>query len=51
MVSNMENVKPIDYKDCANAMLKMWMEHVLTDCEYNKIMYKLNKAHIEGLVM
>lgn len=42
------NVKPIDYKDCADAMLKMWMENVLTDGEYNKIMDKLNKAHIEG---
>ena len=48
MVSNVENVKPIDYKDCADAMLKMWMENVLTDGEYNKIMDKLNKAHIEG---
>lgn len=48
MLKEQENVKPIDYKDCANAMLKMWMEHVLTDGEYNKIMDTLNKAHIEG---
>lgn len=36
--------KPISYTDCANAMLMMWMDHVLTDGEYNRIMDKLN-AH------
>lgn len=44
----MEDVKPIDYFACADAMLKMWMENVLTDSEYNRIMDKLNKAHEEG---
>ena len=44
----MENIKPIDYQDCADAMLKMWMEHILTDGEYNRIMDKLNKAHTNG---
>ena len=43
----MDNLKPIDYEDCANAMLKMWMENILTDAEYNRIMDKLNKAHKE----
>jgi len=37
-------VKPIDYQDCSNAMLKMWMDNVVTDGEYNRIMDKLN-AH------
>jgi len=37
-------VKPIDYQDCANAMLKMWMDNIITDGEYNRIMDKLN-AH------
>ena len=37
-------VKPIGYQDCANAMLKMWMDNVVTDGEYNRIMDKLN-AH------
>lgn len=37
-------VKPISYTDCANAMLMMWMNEVLTDGEYNRIMDKLN-AH------
>ena len=34
--------KEIDYADCANAMLKMWMDEVITDGEYNRIMDKLN---------
>lgn len=37
-------VRPIDYQDCSNAMLKMWMDNVVTDGEYNRIMDKLN-AH------
>jgi hypothetical protein len=32
----------IDYHYCANALLKMWIDNVLTDGEYNKIMDKLN---------
>lgn len=36
--------QPIGYADCANAMLKMWMDGVVTDGEYNRIMDKLN-AH------
>lgn len=35
-------VRPIDYQDCSNAMLKMWMDNVVTDGEYNRIMDKLN---------
>lgn len=35
-------VKPISYIGCANAMLKMWIDEVLTDSEYNRIMDKLN---------
>jgi len=37
-------IKPIEYRDCDNAMLKMWIDKVLTDGEYNRIMDKLN-AH------
>ena len=37
----------ISYDDCANAMLKMWMDNVLTDGEYNRIMDKLNKFDAE----
>lgn len=36
--------KPISYMDCANAMLKMWIDNVLIDGEYKRIMDKLN-AH------
>lgn len=37
-------VKPISYTDCANALMMMWIDNVLTDGEYKKIMDKLN-AH------
>ena len=37
-------VRSIDYQDCSNAMLMMWMDNVVTDGEYNRIMDKLN-AH------
>lgn len=32
----------ISYQDCADAMLMMWMDKVLTDGEYSRIMDKLN---------
>lgn len=35
----------IGYDQCANAMLKMWMDNVVTDREYNRIMNKLNKYY------
>lgn len=37
-------IKPIEYRDCANAILRMWMDNVVTDGEYKRIMDKLN-AH------
>ena len=33
----------IGYNDCANALLKMWMDNVLTEGEYYRIADKLNK--------
>lgn len=33
----------IEYTECANALLRMWMDKVITDGEYNRIMDKLNK--------
>ncbi len=36
------DIKPIDYRECANAMLRMWIDNVVTDGEYNRIMDKLN---------
>lgn len=38
-----QETKPLGYRDCANAMLLMWMDKVITDGEYNRIMDKLNK--------
>lgn len=47
-IGNAPTIEPeqheIGYSDCANAMLKMWIDNVLTDGEYNRIMDKLN-AH------
>lgn len=42
-----QDVKPIDYRDCSNAMLMMWMENILTDGEYNRIMDKLIAKNIK----
>lgn len=41
--------RPISYLDCSNAMLKMWMDNVLTDGEYNRIMDKLNAKYEEDM--
>lgn len=41
--------KPISYMECANAMLKMWIDNVLTDGEYNRIMEKLNSKHMTDM--
>ena len=38
----------IGYSQCANAMLKMWMDNVVTDGEYNRIMDRLNKLYFSG---
>ena len=38
----------IGYGRCANAMLKMWMDNVVTDGEYNRIMDRLNKLYFSG---
>ena len=39
-------IKPISYQDCSNAMLMMWMDNVITDGEYNRIMDKINAKHM-----
>ena len=48
IVDSMPTIEPeqheIGYSECANAMLKMWIDKVVTDGEYNRIMDKLN-AH------
>lgn len=35
----------ITYQDCANALLKMWMDEILTDGEYYRIVRKLNEHY------
>lgn len=40
-----KNSKSIGYQECADAMLIMWMENIITDNEYNNIMDKLNKKY------
>ena len=35
--------KEIGYAECALAMMRMWIDNVVTDGEYYKIMDKLNK--------
>lgn len=42
--------KTIDYSDCSNALLKLWMENIITDGQYNLIMDRLNKAHKDGVI-
>lgn len=42
--------KPISYIECANAMLKMWIDNVLTDGEYYRIMEKLNSKHMADMI-
>ena len=46
----LEQAQQIDYQMCADSMLKMWMENVLSDAEYNRIMDKLNQAHKDGVL-
>lgn len=43
---NARNIKPIDYLDCSNAVLMMWMENIITDDEYNKIMNKIIESKL-----
>ena len=42
-MSDVKDVKPISYQDCSNALLKMWIENVITDSEYYRIQGKLDK--------
>ena len=40
--------KEIGYVYCSSALLKMWIDNVLTDGEYNRIMDKLNAMKGKG---
>lgn len=41
---------PITYKDCSNALLMLWIYDIITDGEYYRIMDRLNKAHLKGVI-
>lgn len=38
-----------DYIECSKAMLKIWINNVITDGEYNRIMDKLNNSIDDNL--
>ena len=40
----------ITYRDCSDALLMLWMDSIITDGEYNRIMDRLNKAHKDGVI-
>lgn len=42
-VSDNGKVREIGFAECANALLKMWIDNVVTDGEYNRIESKLHK--------
>ncbi len=54
---NAELVTPVDrsqmskatisYKDCAEVLLKLWCDNIITDGEYNRIMDRLNESEVE----
>ena len=44
-MSEVNEVKPISYYDCSAALLKMWIDNVITDAEYYRIIAKLNKKY------
>lgn len=42
-IRNLPSAQPVlTYQTCSDALMKMWMDNVLTDGEYNRIMDKLN---------
>ena len=47
---NCEELAEITYETCADALLKLWMDKIITDSEYNRIMDRLNnwgKSHVQ----
>lgn len=41
--SRKKSESEIGYGECANALLKMWIDNVVTDGEYYRIINKLNR--------
>lgn len=46
--SAQSEVKSIGYRECVYAMMKMWIDKVVTDGEYYRIMDKLNARWQKG---
>lgn len=39
----------ITYRQCADVLLKLWIDDILTDSQYYKIIDKLNEQHKKEL--
>ena len=44
-MSDVKEAKPMSYADCSAALLQMWIDNILTDAEYYRLIAKLNKKH------
>ena len=42
-MSDVKESNPMSYSDCCAALLQLWIDNVLTDNEYYRIIDKLNK--------
>jgi hypothetical protein len=40
-------INPASYMDCARALLTMWIDNIITDSEYNRIINKLNANELK----
>ena len=43
----MNNYQRITYKQCSDVLLKLWIDKIISDSEYYKIMDKINKCKKE----
>lgn len=46
-LSEQQEVRPVTYLDCRKALLKMWMDNVITDVEHRRISDRLNAKEIQ----
>lgn len=45
-MNDFDDIKPIGYTECSDALLKLWIDNILTDGEYYKIMDRLNTKYM-----
>lgn len=50
VITLLKTQNQITYRDCSDALLMLWMDNIITDGEYNRIMDRLNKAHKDGAI-